>query len=416
MHDTTASDFARSLRLASVAALSLALLAACSSGVSSEGARVPVASSAPAAPLAISGSAPAAVVSGTSYAFTPSVTGGSGALAFSIQNRPPWATFDPATGTLAGTPAVSDRGIYAGIAISVSDSQATVSLGAFSIEVVAIKSNGAPIIAGTPTTSILAGSAYSFSPIASDPDGDVLGFSIQNRPAWATFDPGTGALTGTPTTAQVGVYAGITISASDGQATAALPAFSIEVRAVALPPTNGAPTIVGNPPTSVAAGSAYAFTPTASDPNGDALTFAIRNRPSWATFNTSTGRLSGTPNASAAGTYANIQITVSDGVATAALPPFTIVVTSIATGTSTLSWTAPTQNTDGSPLVNLAGFRIYSGRAATALGQAADIANPSVSTFVVGNLAAGTWYFAVTAYNSVGVESDLSTVVSKTIN
>jgi hypothetical protein len=416
MHDTIASSAARTLRLAGLATLAVAMLAACSSGVSSEGASIPAASSSPSAPLAIAGSAPAAVVSGSAYSFTPSVSGGNGTLAFSIQNRPAWAKFDPATGTLAGAPTATDRGVYAGIAISVSDGQATASLGAFSIEVVAIKVNGAPIIAGTPTTSILAGSAYSFSPIASDPDGDAMSFTIQGRPSWATFDTGTGALTGTPTDAQVGVYSGITIGVSDGQATASLPAFSIEVRAATLPPANGAPNIVGNPATTVAAGSAYSFTPTASDPNGDALIFAIRNRPSWASFNTSTGQLSGTPNATAAGTYANIQITVSDGVATATLPPFAIVVTAVATGTSTLSWTAPTQNTDGSPLVNLAGFRIYSGRAATALGQTADIGNPSVSTFVVGNLAAGTWYFAVTAYNSAGVESDLSTVVSKTIN
>ena len=97
---------------------------------------------------------------------------------------------------------------------------------------------------------------------------------------------------------------------------------------------------------------------TRADPDGDTLTYSIQNRPSWATFNTSTGRLSGTPTAAHAGSYANIIISVSDGAASASLPAFTITVAQPSTGSATLSWTAPTQNTDGSSLTNLAGFRI----------------------------------------------------------
>ncbi len=43
------------------------------------------------------------------------------------------------------------------------------------------------------------------------------------------------------------------------------------------------------------------FTPSANDADGDTLTFTISNRPSWATFNGTTGRLSGTPGASHVG-------------------------------------------------------------------------------------------------------------------
>ncbi|MGJ8679421.1 putative Ig domain-containing protein [Paraglaciecola sp.] len=55
------------------------------------------------------------------------------------------------------------------------------------------------------------------------------------------------------------------------------------------------------------------ITPNATDQNGDNLSFSITNKPSWATFSTSTGRLRGTPSFTDAGTYSNIKITASDG-------------------------------------------------------------------------------------------------------
>jgi hypothetical protein len=74
---------------------------------------------------------------------------------------------------------------------------------------------------------------------------------------------------------------------------------------------NQPPTISGTASTTGAVGVAYAFQPSATDPEGQTLTFAVSNRPTWASFSTSTGRLSGTP--TAAGTFSNIRISVSDG-------------------------------------------------------------------------------------------------------
>ena len=70
----------------------------------------------------------------------------------------------------------------------------------------------------------------------------------------------------------------------------------------------------------------YSFTPTAIDPEGEGLTYSIVNKPDWAAFNASTGELSGTPLAADAGSTANIQITVSDGVNSATLEPFVLNV------------------------------------------------------------------------------------------
>ena len=83
----------------------------------------------------------------------------------------------------------------------------------------------------------MSGSFYLFSAAAADANGDALTFSIQNKPAWANFDGGTGRLSGTPIAGDIGSYAGIVISVTDGNATTSLPVFSISVEAPTAPPT-----------------------------------------------------------------------------------------------------------------------------------------------------------------------------------
>jgi hypothetical protein len=88
-----------------------------------------------------------------------------------------------------------------------------------------------PTIRGTPPSQVTAGQAYSFTPSASGPSGTTLSFSIQNMPSWATFSIATGALTGTPSSSNVGTFSDIVISVSDGTTSASLTAFSIQVNA-----------------------------------------------------------------------------------------------------------------------------------------------------------------------------------------
>lgn len=270
--------------------------------------------------------------------------------------------------------------------------------------------NSAPTISGTPATSATVGTQYSFQPTAADANGDPLTFSITNRPAWATFNAQTGLLSGTPPTGSAGTSGNIVISVSDGTATMSLPAFTITVKAA-----NSPPTISGAPATSVMQGTLYTFQPTASDPNGDALTFSIVNRPTWATFSATTGRLEGTPGPGDVGTTSGIVIKVSDGVATASIGPFNIAVQAVATGSATLSWQPPTQNSDGSPLTNLAGYKVYWGTVQGTYPNSVTINNPGIATYVVTNLAPNTYFFAVTAVNTSGVESAQSNSASKTI-
>ena len=82
-------------------------------------------------------------------------------------------------------------------------------------------------------------------------------------------------------------------------------------------------------------GSNYSFRPTASDPERKTLRFTVANKPAWATFSTSNGRLSGTPKA--VGYWTNIQISVSDGVNTTSLPAFALRATSKSNVAPTIS-------------------------------------------------------------------------------
>lgn len=359
----------------------------------------------------ISGSPAQAATVGELYSFQPMASDPDGqALSFSISDKPGWANFSTATGRLRGTPGSADVGEHRNIVISVTDGAATTSLPAFAITVVA--ANAAPQIGGTPATSVTVGQAYSFQPTASDPDGQTLTFSISGRPGWATFNTQTGRLLGTPADNHVGSHNNIQISVTDGIAVRSLPAFSIRVDAA----TNRAPVISGTPPAAVSVDEAYDFRPTASDADGDSLSFSITNRPSWASFDPVSGRLWGTPTAQHAGAYSGIRISVSDGTATVSLPQFTITVQQIQLGSATLSWTPPTENEDGTPLTNLRGFRIYYGQNSSALGTMIETPNAGITTAMVENLSPATWYFAVKAYTTDGVESAFSNVASKRID
>jgi hypothetical protein len=165
-------------------------------------------------------------------------------------------------------------------------------------------------------------------------------------------------------------------------------------------------------------GSPYSFTPTAADPDGDTLTFSLTGTlPSSLTFSTTNGRISGTPVAADVGTYSNLRITVSDGRGgTASLAAFSIAVVQTANGSVTLSWTAPTQNADGTPLTDLAGYRIlYGNTPGGPYDRTVTVSNPGVTSYVINQLSPGTYYFVARALDNSGNESTNSNEASKTI-
>jgi hypothetical protein len=383
-------------------------------------------------------------------------------------------------------------------------------------DTVPVDTNRAPTISGTPSSSVDEDSAYSFTPVSYDADGDNLSFSIDNLPYWASFHSGTGLLSGTPDSNAAGTYSSITIRVSDGELSATLPAFNIVVNDVdqgtnpppvlsemapnllsavvsgsnviltwsqdGLTPNGGydvfidgvdtgpqyrttsltasisgldltashcfnvesrytssssfyasnqvcsqaqvaenqVPSISGSPSTTVVADVEYTFTPSSSDPDGDNLSFSVINLPSWASFDTQTGTISGTPLESDVGVYASVSVSVSDGELTASINPFSIEVTSslVATGSLSLRWAAPSTRTDGSALElhEIDGYCIYLGDSSSNLEMEVDINDGLTDAHTIDDLPVGTYFVAVTAYDIDGNYSGFSNTIEMTVS
>ena len=200
-------------------------------------------------------------------------------------------------------------------------------------------------------------------------------------------------------------------------------AASLAASVLAACTDDSGPAITGSPALTATVGRSYRFQPQAINMGkaGRDVSFAIANKPAWATFDASTGQLSGTPSPDHLGVFADIQISAAAGAVHAALPSFSITVVPAAATVSagngiTLSWDAPTDNTDGSFLSNLSGYKIYYGGASGDYSSTIKVANPGLTTYVVERLSPGKYYFAVTAYNSLGEESDFSPEMSTMVN
>ena len=179
-----------------------------------------------------------------------------------------------------------------------------------------------PTISGTPATVAEVNKVYSFTPVGgSRIVNDALVYSIVNKPSWASFDTTTGALTGTPVAADTidTTDIVITVTSTNGLSTSLAP-FNVTV----ITP----PTISGTPATVAEVNKVYSFTPVGgSRIVNDALVYSIVNKPSWASFDTTTGALTGTPVAADTIDTTDIVITVTstNGLSTS-LAPFNVTV------------------------------------------------------------------------------------------
>lgn len=181
--------------------------------------------------------------------------------------------------------------------------------------------NIAPTISGIPTKSIEEGSSYSFTPNASDANGDILSFSISNAPSWASFDSRTGTLSGTPAASDIGISSDIIISVSDGRESVSLGVFNITVNS-----SNSTPIISSFSLDSAQVSKSYSYTiPEASDLDGDTLIYSVSGLPNGLSFDPATRIISGLPIEGSEGLY-TISLTVTDilGASASAVTKITV--------------------------------------------------------------------------------------------
>ncbi len=181
---------------------------------------------------------------------------------------------------------------------------------------------------------------------------------------------------------------------------------------------NHAPTISGEVTEYARVGVTYDYQPVASDPDGDALRFTVANLPPWASMDPNNGRITGTPGENDVGIHESIMIAVADATHEASTGPFSITVLEDAgagAGVASLQWERPPSKMDGSPLDDLAGYRILYGHDSADLDQSVLIGNPATTAYEFTTLESGIWYFAVVAVNAGGLEGPPTTVAAKSI-
>ncbi|MFO7578513.1 MAG: putative Ig domain-containing protein [Pelovirga sp.] len=240
-------------------------------------------------------------------------------LAYSAENLPAGAVFISSTRSFSWIPGNDQVGTHS-VTFAVSDGALTARE-----EVVFTVAGGnePPVFDPIGSKVVDENSLLSFVVSATDVNGDSLTYSASGLPPGATFDPAGQRFSWTPDFDQAGTFT-VVFSVSDGT-------FSTsETVTITVHNANRPPQISGQPSGRAMVEQSYYFAPTASDPDGDSISFSISGLPFWATFNQQTGALTGTPVAQDVGVSSNIVISVSDGRADAALPAFSIEVATAA--------------------------------------------------------------------------------------
>jgi hypothetical protein len=228
------------------------------------------------------------------------------ALTYSVSNMPQGALFDSSTRVFSWTPDYTAAGSYANIIFSVSDGVATDSE---SIEVKVKNVNRAPVLTTIGNKSVDEGATLTFTVAATDPDGDSLTYSASNLPKGSTFDTATQTFTWTPNYESAGNYADVMFIVTDRDAS---PASDSETIAISVNNINRPPVLTSIGDKSIAETQTLSFTVSATDPDGDALTFSATNLPEDATFDSKLHTFNWTPGYDASGDYTDIVFTVTD--------------------------------------------------------------------------------------------------------
>lgn len=85
-------------------------------------------------------------------------------------------------------------------------------------------------------------------------------------------------------------------------------------------------------------------------------------------------------------------------------------------GSAELAWQVPAENTNGTPLTDLAGYTIVYGSSPSTMNSSVQLTDIGTTSYVVKGLGQGTWYFAIVSYTLSGADSALSNIGSKTIS
>ena len=261
-------------------------------------------------PPVITGTPPNTATMGTKYAYTVQATDPEKTkLTYTLKAGPTGAAIDASTGALSWTPGPNNGGKTFTFTVEVCDAgnPKACATQTWTVKV----NNRPPVITSSAPTNATASKAYTYAVKASDPDGDTLTYSLPTKPAGASINASTGAISWTPAHADAGKTVGFQVRVCDSSTPPACVTQSWSVKVSA---ANNLPQIAGVPPTQLQDGQTMVYAPTVvdSDLPNDTHTWKLDKGPAGAKFDTKTGRLEWTPTATDVGKEIEFSVTVCD--------------------------------------------------------------------------------------------------------
>ncbi|TVP58438.1 MAG: hypothetical protein EA349_04605 [Halomonadaceae bacterium] len=253
-------------------------------------------------PLEITSTPATSVLAGAQWQYQVTAAGDEGAeLTYELVTGPGGMAMNAAN-QVTWSPVNSDGGPHP-VTVRVSDPAGRSVSQSFTLTVVPI--NEPPVITSTPPANAKVGETYRYQVVAQDPESEPLSYFLGQAPSGMTLSA-TGLLQWTPGSSQSGTHT-VSVQVQDPYGASATQSFTLNVSA-----ENRPPVFQGAPTTTTPVGQAYQSPMTATDPDGDALTWALVNAPAGMTINTSTGKLTWVPGENQIGTH-QVSLTVSDG-------------------------------------------------------------------------------------------------------
>ncbi len=266
--------------------------------------------------------------------------------------------------------------------------------------------NGAPVLNPIVVAPVPEGSIVAVTPVATDPDGDTLTFSIANHPSGSSFVTSTGVLTwGTGENDGPSTHTGIVIVASDGTFSASQ-TFDITITEVNVNPTADAKTATTNEDTPVSVTLSGADT----DVPVQTLTYAVASGPTNGSVSVIGDQVTYTPNADWNGSD-SFTYSSSDGVSSSAPATVSITVDPIND--------APMISLIGSSTVSLLIGDTFTDHGATSTdAEEGNLTSSIVTSGTVSTSTAGTYVltYSVTDFGGLGATTTRTVIVSNTID
>jgi len=254
-------------------------------------------------------------------------------LSYAIGNAPAGATLvdhGDGTATFNWTPDFVQAGNFPSVLFIVTDDGTSSASDQEAITITVGDVNRPPVLNQTGDRTVAEGELLEFTLTATDPDGDNMSYVIGNMPTGAVFTDngdGTATFSWTPDFAQAGNFPNVLFTVTDD----GTPSTSDqETITITVGDVNRLPVLGQTGDRTVTEGESLEFTLTATDPDGDNLSYTIGNTPTGATFvdnGDGTATFSWIPDFGQAGNFPDVLFTVTDDGALSASDSETITIT-----------------------------------------------------------------------------------------